>query len=65
MKYVLLSVAFGCVLIMAGCRKEKIVTEKTTKITFGDDIAFLKEHTEVIILSESSGKSRVAVLPVL
>ncbi|MCK4628618.1 MAG: hypothetical protein KAT56_06415, partial [Sedimentisphaerales bacterium] len=41
------------------------MTEKTTKITFGDDIAFLKEHTEVIILSESSGKGRVAVLPVL
>jgi hypothetical protein len=36
-----------------------------SKITFGDDVAFLKNHTDVVLLSDSSGKSQVAVLPKL
>ncbi|MCH8120597.1 MAG: hypothetical protein IIC00_12835 [Planctomycetes bacterium] len=35
------------------------------KKTFGDDLAFLKKHTDVVILSDTSGNSQVAVLPTL
>ena len=31
--------------------------------TFGDDLAFLKNHTEVIVLSDDSGASQVAIVP--
>lgn len=31
--------------------------------TFGDDIAFLKQHTEIIVLSDEQGKAKVAVSP--
>ena len=30
---------------------------------FGDDVAFLKKHTEVVILSDPEGSARVAVAP--
>ena len=32
---------------------------------FDDDVAFLKKHTPVVVLSDASGKSRVAVAPAL
>ncbi|HUU11669.1 MAG TPA: DUF6786 family protein [Phycisphaerae bacterium] len=31
--------------------------------TFGDDLAFLKKHTDVIVLSEASSAAKVAVVP--
>lgn len=31
--------------------------------TFGDDVSFLKDHTDVIVLSDKSGDSKVAVAP--
>ena len=31
--------------------------------TFGDDVAFLKSHTPLIVLSDSSGQAKVAVAP--
>lgn len=31
--------------------------------TFGDDLAFLKKHTKVFVLSDKSGKKQVAVVP--
>lgn len=31
--------------------------------TFGDDVAFLKNHTEVIVLSSKSGQAKVVVAP--
>ncbi|MGD2095785.1 MAG: hypothetical protein PVH77_12330 [Phycisphaerales bacterium] len=36
-----------------------------TRKTFGDDLAFLKEHTQVVTLSDASGNSQVAVLPLM
>lgn len=33
--------------------------------TFGEDLAFLERHTDVIVLSDASGSGRVAVLPAL
>jgi len=54
---VLLSIVFS-----AGCREEKTKMEQKT---FGDDLAFLKKHTEVVILSDASGNGQVAVSPKL
>lgn len=31
--------------------------------TFGDDVAFLKQHTGVIVLKDASGQGQVAVIP--
>jgi hypothetical protein len=36
---------------------------QTDRQTFGGDVAFLQEHTEVIILTDRSGQGQVAVLP--
>jgi hypothetical protein len=44
---------------LAGCDKEDSTVSGTT---FADDLAFLKEHGEVIVLSDSTGKSQVAVI---
>ncbi len=47
---------------LAGCTKKE--TEMSKK-TFGDDVAFLKKHTDVVLLSDISGNSQLAVLPEL
>lgn len=54
--------AMGCmvVFLMTGCTILKTGGEKST---FGVDIKFLQENTEVIVLSDSSGSGKVAVLP--
>jgi hypothetical protein len=31
--------------------------------TFGDDLAFLKSHTDVVVLSDQAGRARVALAP--
>lgn len=49
-----------CVAMSAGCLEGQ---KKMAKNTFGDDVKFLKKHTEVVILSDAGG--RVAVLPQL
>ncbi|MBN2317222.1 MAG: hypothetical protein JXM79_25075, partial [Sedimentisphaerales bacterium] len=36
---------------------------KMTKNTFGDDMEFLNQHTDVVLLSDATGDSQVAVLP--
>jgi len=60
MKYVKLLIAMAGIAILAGCSVEKT---KMAKITFGDDVAFLKKYTDVTLLSDASGNSQVAVLP--
>jgi hypothetical protein len=62
MRNVKLLIVLTCVATLAGCVEEK--TEMAKK-TFGDDLAFLKKHTDVVVLSETSGNSQVAVLPAL
>jgi hypothetical protein len=37
--------------------------EKTSPPTFKDDLAFLRDHVKVIVLSDKSGNRRVAVIP--
>ena len=40
-------------------------TESEQPISFGDDLAFLGQHTDVIVLSDGSGDARVALSPAL
>jgi len=46
----------------AGCEQEE---QQMAGKTFGDDLAFLKEHTEVVVVSDSTGKGQVVVLPAM
>ncbi len=62
MRYVKLLIVPIFIATFAGCVEEK--TEMAKK-TFGNDLAFLKKHTDVVILSDTSGSSQVAVLPTL
>ena len=62
MRYVKFLIVLIFIATFAGCVEEK--TEMAKK-TFGDDLAFLKKYTDVVILSETSGNSQVAVLPTL
>jgi len=57
-----LLIALVCVGVSAGCVKEQ---KEMAKNTFGDDVAFLKNHTDVVLLSDDSGDGQVAVLPKL
>jgi len=60
MRHVKLMVVLLSIGILAGCMEQQ---KKMKKNTFGDDIKFLKKHTDVVVLSDESGDSRVAVLP--
>ena len=62
MRYVKLLIVLICISTLAGCLEEK--TEMAKK-TFGDDLAFLKKYTDVVVLSDTFGNSQVAVLPAL
>ncbi|MBA7487127.1 hypothetical protein ES707_22689 [subsurface metagenome] len=62
MRDVKLLIVLICIATLAGCVEEKT---EMAKITFGNDMAFLKKYTDVVILSDTSGSSRVAVLPTM
>ena len=62
MRYVKLLIVLIFFVTLTGCVEEKT---KMAKKTFGGDLAFLKKHTDVVILSDTSGNSQVAVLPML
>jgi hypothetical protein len=44
---------------VAGCT----VREQGAGGSFGDDLAFLRKHTEVVVLSDKTGQAQVAVIP--
>ncbi len=54
-------VVLACVALFTGCKNQEENTQMTTKGTFADDLAFLKQHTDVIVLSD--GSARLAVVP--
>ena len=58
MKRTLVIAAAGGIVMSSGC-----ITLRAA--TFGEDVAFLKKHTEVVVLSDAAGKGQVAVLPKL
>ena len=55
-----LLVVLLCVGILAGCMEQQ---KKMGKNTFGNDLEFLKKHTDVVVLSDATGDGQVAVLP--
>ncbi len=62
MRYVKLLIILIGIATLAGCVEEKT---KMANITFGQDLSFLKKHTDVFIIEDKSGNSKVAVLPAL
>ena len=60
MRHFKLLIVLFCVAILAGCMDQQ---KKTAKNTFGDDLEFLKKHTDVVVLSDAAGDGQVAVLP--
>ncbi len=59
MRRVILLIIVAGLAFSAGCAKEDLTVSGTT---FADDLAFLKEHAEVIVLSDSTGKSQLALI---
>ena len=52
------------VIILTGCSKTPPAKEETeTTRNFGRDLSFLKEHTDIIVLSDKAGASQVAIAP--
>lgn len=51
--------------LLAGCEATKKAPRAVTSSDFADDVAFLRKHTPVIVLSDESGTSQVAVAPAL
>jgi hypothetical protein len=62
MRHVKLMVVLSCIGILAGCMEQQ---KKMEKNTFGEDIKFLKKHTDVVVLSDATGSGQVSVLPEL
>ena len=50
----------GCCRALTGVTTMKA---KTQGRTFGDDIAFLKQHTDTVILTDGTDKAKIAVSP--
>jgi len=48
---------------LAGCAKTAIEETKSPGLIFKDDVAFLKQHTQAVVLSDESGQAQVAVNP--
>jgi len=60
MMHLRLLIVVLCFGILAGCMEQQ---KKLGKNTFGNDLEFLKKHTEVVVLSDATGAGQVAVLP--
>ncbi len=53
---------FTC-LVLVGCGSAQRPTPPATAGQFDSDVGFLEQHTEVVVLTDPSGASRVAVAP--
>ena len=51
------------VIILTGCGKTPPAKEAETAKNFGQDLSFLKEHTDIIVLSDETGGSQIAIAP--
>jgi hypothetical protein len=60
MRHLRLLFVLLCIGILAGCMEQR---KKMGANTFGDDLTFLKKHTDVIVLSDDTGDGRVTVVP--
>ena len=59
MRYGRLVIVLLVAILMAGCEMEGAKPART----FGDDLEFLKQHTDVLVLADDEGKAQVAVVP--
>lgn len=39
------------------------MTQGLDAATFGEDVAFLKSHTDLVVLSDAKGAAKVAIAP--
>ena len=60
MRHLRLLIVLLCVGISAGCMEQQ---KKMGMNTFGDDLKFLKKHTDVVVLSDETGDGQVTVVP--
>lgn len=60
MKRLICLIGIVAVFAMAGCDSKK--SEESPAGTFGDDLTFLKEHQDVIVLSDPTSQAQVAVV---
>ena len=60
MRHLRLLIVFLSIGILAGCMEQQ---KKMGKNTFGDDLEFLKKHTDVVVLSDEMGDGQVTVIP--
>ena len=60
MRHIRLLIVLLCVGILAGCMEQQ---KKMEKNTFGNDLEFLKKHTDVVVLSDATSDGQLAVLP--
>ena len=60
MRHLRLLIVLLCVGMLAGCMEQQ---KKMEKNTFGDDLKFLKKHTDVVVLSDETGNGQVTVIP--
>lgn len=47
----------------AALGESKTVVGSSESVTFGDDLVFLRRHTEVVVLSDETGVEQVAIVP--
>lgn len=67
MKYSLLQSLLVLVLLV-GCNQSEKTMERDLEAdtsTFGDDIAFLEKHTDLVVLSDEVGEAQVAISPAM
>ncbi len=67
MKYTFMQSVAVLVLLM-GCNQSENTMERnqeTGASTFGDDVAFLEQHTDLVVLSDETGEAQVAISPAM
>jgi len=61
MRFLKVTALIGCFGLIWGCAN----MSNNGKKTFGDDVAFIKKHMDVVVLSDSTGQAKVCVVPAL
>lgn len=49
--------------ILILCLATIVLSQTLTAATFDDDVAFLKQHTDVVVLNDKAGHAKVAIAP--
>ncbi len=52
-----------CYRLLSALAFSSVLTAAASAATFGEDVAFLREHVSVVVLRDSSGQAQVAVVP--